>query len=403
MKQPLEGIRVLECAIFHAGPGAGAIMGDLGAEVIKVEQPGVGDPIRQLNTIGSIPFQIEGGGNVFCEGANRNKKSITVNLFSEKGQEIVYKLAEKSDVFLTNFRPQALEEMNITYHILKKINPEIIYASVTAFGDKGPEKNRGGFDYQGQAKSGLMFSMGEEGMPPLTCQFGIIDQATAFNASHQIITALFMRERFGTGQEVKISLLGSTMNMLYFNILSLLMGNIKIPRHKRDRENPLRNYYLCRDNRWLMMTLTPSDRFWQPLCEALERPDLADKPRFSTDADRLANAKELVSILDKIFTGKSRDTWLKIFEKYDLFCCGVNSLEEVINDPQVLENNYIVDFDHPVLGKIKIPGYPASFSGSRVETKTAVPDLGEHTEEVLVKLGGFSLEEISKLRDEGVC
>jgi len=403
MKQPLEGIRVLECAIFHAGPGAGAIMGDLGAEVIKVEQPGVGDPIRQLNTIGSIPFHIEGGGNVFCEGANRNKKSITVNLFSEKGQEIVYKLAEKSDVFLTNFRPQALEEMNITYHILKKINPEIIYASVTAFGDKGPEKNRGGFDYQGQAKSGLMFSMGEEGMPPLTCQFGIIDQATAFNASHQIITALFMRERFGMGQEVKISLLGSTMNMLYFNILSLLMGNIKIPRHKRDSENPLRNYYLCRDNKWLMMTLTPSDRFWQPLCEALERPDLADKPRFSTDADRLANAKELVSILDKIFTGKSRDTWLKIFEKYDLFCCGVNSLEEVINDPQVLENNYIVDFDHPVLGKIKIPGYPASFSGSRVETKTAVPDLGKHTEDVLVKLGGFSLEEISKLKDEGVC
>ncbi len=403
MKQPLEGIRVLECAIFHAGPGAGAIMGDLGAEVIKVEEPGVGDPIRQLNTIGSIPFHIEGGGNVFCEGANRNKKSITVNLFSEKGQEIVYKLAEKSDVFLTNFRPQALEEMNITYHILKKINPEIIYASVTAFGDKGPEKNRGGFDYQGQAKSGLMFSMGEEGMPPLTCQFGIIDQATAFNASHQIITALFMRERFGMGQEVKISLLGSTMNMLYFNILSLLMGNIKIPRHKRDRENPLRNYYLCRDNKWLMMTLTPSDRFWQPLCKALERPDLADEPRFSTDADRLVNAKELVSILDKIFTGKSRDTWLKIFEKYDLFCCGVNSLEEVIKDPQVLENNYIVDFDHPVLGKIKIPGYPASFSDSRVETKTSVPDLGEHTEEVLVKLGGLSLEEISKLRDEGVC
>ena len=403
MEQPLEGIRVLECAIFHAGPGAGAIMGDLGAEVIKVEQPGVGDPIRQLNTIGSIHFQIEGGGNIFCEGANRNKKSITVNLFSEKGQEIVYKLAEKSDVFLTNFRSQALEEMNITYHILKKINPEIIYASVTAFGDKGPEKNRGGFDYQGQAKSGLMFSMGEEGMPPLTCQFGIIDQATAFNASHQIMTALFMRERSGKGQEVKISLLGSTMNMLYFNILSLLMGNIKIPRHKRDRENPLRNYYLCRDNRWLMMTLTPSERFWQPLCKAIERPDIADDPRFSTDEDRLANAKELVSILDKIFAGKSLDKWLKIFEKYDLFCCGVNSLEEVINDPQVLENNYIVDFDHPVLGKIKIPGYPASFSGSRVETKTAVPDLGEHTEEVLVKLGGFSLEEISKLRDEGVC
>jgi len=200
MKQPLEGIRVIECGVFHAGPGGSAILGDLGAEVIKVEQPGIGDPIRAATRIGSIPFELPGNRTLFCEGANRNKKSVTINLKSEKGQKIVHQLVEKSDVFLTNMRPKAIEGMNITYPVFHQINPKLIYASVSAFGPKGPDKDRGGFDYQGQARSGLMYSMGEVGAPPVVCQFGIVDQATAIMASHQIITALYMRDRFGMGQ-----------------------------------------------------------------------------------------------------------------------------------------------------------------------------------------------------------
>jgi len=401
-KQPLEGIRILECGVYHAGPGGSAILGDLGAEVIKVEQPGVGDPLRGLKRVGSIPFEIPGQRSIFCEGANRNKKSVTVNLNTRKGQDIVHALVRHADVFLTNMRPQALEGMNITFPVLRKVNPKLIYASVSAFGPKGPERDRGGFDYQGQARSGIMYSMGEEGMPPLVCQFGLIDQATAIMASHQILSALFMRERFGTAQEVHVSILGSATFLLYFNILIRQMGGFDSPRHKRATEHPLRNYYRCADARWLMMTLTPPEKYWGPLCRAIGRPDLEKDPRFDTDEKLFENARELVRILDEIFAARTRDEWLQIFAPHDFFCCAVNTTEELTHDPQVIENEYIIDFDHPTLGKIKIPGYPGHFSQSWARTTRAAPDLGEHTDEVLMELGGYTPEEIAQLRAEGV-
>ncbi len=402
MPRPLDGIRVIECAIFHAGPGASAIMGDLGAEVIKIEQPGSGDPIRSMGKIGKIPFGLPGGRNIFCEGANRNKKSVTVNLMTEKGQAIVYRLTKNADVFLTNFRQPALESMNITYDIIRSINKNIVYASVSAYGHKGSDRNQGGFDYQGQARSGIMYSMGEEGMPPLVCQFGLIDQATACNVSQQIITALLARERFGTGQEIKISILGSSINLLYFNLLTSLMGGFTVPRHKRTQEHPMRNHYKCKDDKWLMMTLTPPDKYWESLCRAIEHPELINDPRFNTDDQKLENAKQLVAIFDKILLTRPRAEWLDIFAGYDFFCCAVNTIEDVAEDPQVLENDYLVDFDHPALGKIKIPGYPAHFSEYTAGITSAAPELGAHTEQILLKLGGYTAEEISIMRNEGV-
>jgi len=393
MKRPLEGIRVLDCGIYHAGPGGLAILGDLGAEVIKIEQPSIGDPMRMVKQIGRIPLEIPGDRTLFYEGANRNKKSVTIDLIS---------LASRSDVFLTNMRRQAVESMNITYPILHQINPRLIYASVSAYGPKGPDKDQGGFDYQGQARSGLMYSMGEVDMPPIVCQFGIIDQATAIMTSHHIITALYMRERSGIGQEVHVSILGSATFLLYFNILIAQMGGFEVPRHKRSREHPLRNYYKCADDRWLMMTLTPPERHWGPLCRALGSPELENDPHFNTDDKRLANAEQLVAIFDEIFATRPRDEWLHILAEYDLFCCGVNSVMELQDDLQVTENGYIVDFEHPTLGKIKIPGYPAHFSESWAQTTSAAPDLGEHTEEVLMELGDCTREEITQLREEGV-
>ena len=402
MKRPLEGIRVLECGIFHAGPGGTAILGDLGGEVIKIEQPGTGDPIRATKRIGSISFEIPGGRSIFCEGANRNKKSVTIDLGTNKGQEIVHRLVSRSDVFLTNMRPQAIKSLNITYPILRQFNPKLIYASVSAFGQKGPDRERGGFDYQGQARSGLMYSMGEIDMPPVLSQFGIVDQATAVMASHQIITALFMRERFGIGQEVHVSILGSTMFMLYFNILMTQMGGFEPPRHKHSTELPTRNYYKCSDDRWLMMTLTPPEKYWGSLCLALDHPEFENDPRFNTDEMRLENAKELVAIFDQIFATRPLEEWLNIFAKYDLFCCAVNRPGELADDPQVLANHYLVDFEHPTLGKIKIPGYPVHFSESSAGTTSAAPELGEHTDEVLSTLGEYTRDEIAQLREERV-
>jgi crotonobetainyl-CoA:carnitine CoA-transferase CaiB-like acyl-CoA transferase len=292
--------------------------------------------------------------------------------------------------------------MNIGYPALREINPRLIYASVSAFGSKGPDAEHGGFDYQGQARSGLMYSMGEIDMPPVVSQFGIIDQATAIMASHQIITALYMRERTGVGQEVHVSILGAAMYLLYFNVLIANLAKFEVPRHRRATEYPMRNYYQCADRQWLMMTLTPPGRHWGPLCRALGRPELENDPRFDTDEKRGANAEQLVSLFDEIFATRPRDEWLEILGRYDLFCCAVNRPTELAVDPQVIANDYLVDFEHPTLGQVKFPGYFGSFSESWARTTSAAPDLGEHTEEVLNDLCCYTSEEISQLREKGV-
>ena len=402
MKQPLEGILAIDCGIYHAGPGGLAILGDLGAEVIKIERPGAGDPIRMAKQVGSVPLELPGGRSIFFEGANRNKKSVTLDLSTKKGKEILYHLVSKSDVFMTNMRRQAIKNLKMTYPDLNKINPRLVYASVSAFGSKGPDRDRGGFDYQGQARSGFMYSMGEEGMPPLVCQFGIIDQITAIMTSHQILTALYMREHTGKGQEVDVSILSSSIFLLYFNIIIAQMGGFAVPRHKRTTEYPMRNYYRCADDRWIMMTLNPPDRHWGPLCKALGRPDLEHDPRFNTDEKKGENSAELVAIMDEIFAQRPLKEWLDICGEYDLFACGVNSLMELQDDPQIMANDYLVDFEHPTIGKVKIPGYPIHFSDAMAQTNTAAPDLGEHTDEVLSEVGGYSKDEIDMFRKEGV-
>lgn len=402
MKRPLEGIRIVECGVYHAGPGGTAILGDLGAEVIKVEPPVIGDPIRSLMRVGSIPFEIPGKRSLFCEGANRSKKSVTLDLKTERGREILCSLVRRADVFMTNMRVKALEELNITYPALKEFNPKLIYASVSAFGRKGPEKDNGGFDYQGQAKSGMMYAMGEPGSPPMTSQFGLADQVTAIMTSHQILTALLMRERTGIGQEVHVSILSASIFLNYFNVLIPQLAGFEVPRHRRSTEHPLRNYYQCKDGKWLMMTLTPPQRHWGPLCRALGRPELEQDPRFDTDEKRFTRAELLVSILDGVLAARPRDEWLEEFGKHDLFCCAVNTNRDVGSDPQVLANDYLIDLDHPTLGRVKVPGYPVHFSESWAGTTRAAPALGEHTEEILTEWVGLSAGDIADLRTKGI-
>ena len=401
MLQPLQGIRVLEWAIYHAGPGGPAILGDLGAEVIKIERPKEGDPLRERFQFGKSYFDFQGR-NLFFEGANRSKKSITLDLSKEEGREVAYRLAAKSDVFLTNIRSTTVEKMKMSYPILHEINPRLIYASVSAYGSSGPDSWRGGFDYQGQARSGMMFSMGEPEMPPLLIHFGVVDQTTAFMASHAILSALVMRERSGIGQQVEISILGSALALLHFNTLLALLGH-EMPRPKRTDTDPLRNYYQCRGGKWICFTLpTLQPGLWAEFCQAIERPDLESDARFVSFEKRLENCGELISILDSIFATKTRDEWDDVLERHGFFCAPVNQSSELKDDPQVTENKYIVDFDHPVFGKVQLPGYPVHFSEASAGPQTAAPELGEHTEEVLREIGGYSAEEIERLRGKEI-
>ena len=401
MLQPLQGIRILEWAIYHAGPGGPAILGDLGAEVIKIEQPRTGDPLRPRMQFGRAYFEFEGR-NLFFEGANRNKKSITLDLSKEEGREVAYRLAAKSDVFLTNIRSTTVEKMKMSYPILHEINPRLIYASVSAYGSSGPDSRRGGFDYQGQARSGMMFSMGEPEMPPLLIHFGVVDQTTAFMASHAILSALVMRDRSGIGQQVEISILGSALALLHFNTLLALLGH-EMPRPKRTDTDPLRNYYQCKGGKWICFTLpTLQPGLWAEFCQAIERPDLESDARFVSFEKRLENCGALISILDSIFATKTRDEWDDVLERHGFFCAPVNQSSELKDDPQVTENKYIVDFDHPVFGKVQLPGYPVHFSEASAGPQTAAPELGEHTEEVLREIGGYSAEEIERLRGKEI-
>jgi len=308
----------------------------------------------------------------------------------------------KSDVFLTNMRRPAVEKMKMTYPVLRQVNPRLIYATVSAFGPNGPYSDRGGFDYQGQGMSGMMYSMGEPGPTPGACQFGIVDQATAIMASHEILTALYMRERFGTGQEVHVSILSSALWLLYCNVLIAGVAGFDVPRHQRATEFPMRNYYRCSDDLWFIMTLTPSDRHWGPLCRVLGHPEWEKDSRFDTDDKRFACSKELNEMLDQILVTRPRDEWLRIFAENDLFCCPIYKPTDLLKDPQVMQNDYIVDFDHPTLGRVKIPGYPIHFSESWAGTRSAAPELGEHTEEVLREVGGYTEQEIAQLKAEKV-
>ena len=402
MNQPLEGIRVLELGMFHAGPGGAAILGDLGAEVIKIEQPGLGDPIRKLAFVGHVHLELEGGGSIWHEGANRSKKSVTINLSTEKGREIMYRLASKSDVFLTSIRRSAVEKLKMDYPIISKINPRIIYAWVSGYGPYGPDRDVGAFDYQGQGRSGMMYCMGEPDMTPLVSQFGIIDQATSIMASHEIITALLMRERFGIGQEVHVSILSTALYLLYCNVLIALVGGFEAPRHQRSKEYPLRNYYRCADGRWFILTAGIFDKYWPSLCQAIGHPEFENDSRFDSTEKLQANSEQLVRIFDQIFAARPRDEWLKILAGYDLPVAPVNRLSELVNDPQIMENGYIMDFDHRRLGKIRIPGYPIHFSKTNAATKIAAPDLGEHTDFILKEVGGYAEDDIAQFRNEGV-
>ena len=401
IEYPLEGIRVLEWGIFHAGPGGTAILGDLGAEVVKIEQRGKGDPIRHRSRFGRTSFNLPGGRNLFFEGSNRNKKSITIDLATEKGKEIVYRLIPQFDVFVTNLRQKTVEKMEMIYPILSRFNHRLVYASISAHGHKGPDKDIGGFDFQAQARSGIMFSMGEPEMPPLTLHFGLVDQATAIVVSQGILSALFMRERTGKGQEVKASILGTALNLVYFNFLNALWLHQDVPRHHRMDTDPCRNYYLCQDGKWFAITLQPGDD-WLRFCHTINRPELEMDEKFDTPEKRSEGySRDLISLLEETFLTKKRDEWLEIFKENDFIVSPVNRLTELENDPQIREN-YLDEFDHPALGRVKIPGFPIHFSNAQAGTRKAAPLLGEDTEEILKMFGGYSKQEIEQLKKEEI-
>jgi crotonobetainyl-CoA:carnitine CoA-transferase CaiB-like acyl-CoA transferase len=398
-KFPLQGILVLEYGVFHAGPGAGAILGDLGAEVIKIEEK-TGDPARYWTQIGKLNMAMPNGESATFNYSNRNKRSICLNIHSVEGRRIFERMISRTDVFLTNLRQSTKKKMGIDYQALKGLNSRLIHANVTGYGPDGDMSDIGAFDPMGLARSGLIFATGSP--EPKLMHIGILDQATAIAASHAIVTALFTRERSGMGQEVHVSLYstGQWLNGIALMINSLL-GIDPIVLEDRKTHSPLRNSFICKDGKWLICTHHPEEKYWPQFCEAIEKQDWLTDPRFADTDNRNINNVELIELLDNIFKTRTSEEWMKIFVNKGLMFCPVQHVTEIHNDPQALVNRYMVEFQDPSLGAYRIAGYPIHFSAHSAGTRSLAPSLGQHTTEIMEELG-YPNGEIEAFKKEGV-
>ena len=399
MAGPLDGIRVVEISMFQQGPVAGMRLGDLGADVIKVESK-TGDPGRGFMKIIGAMTGLKGR-NYYFEHNNRNKRSIVLDLKSDGGMEIFLKLIDTADVFLNNMSISAPNRMGIGPEILMDRNPRLIYAHASGWGRKGPDANEYSFDYTGIARSGLMMSCGERGAPPTQILPGIGDELGALMCAWGVTTALYAREKTGKGQVVDTSLMGSIIAALGFILAAPAILGQEFPRERRaEAGNPVYNHYRCKDDKWLAIAHLDPDRYWPKICKALNIQEFEHDPRFNTIQARGENARELVSILDERFATKTRDEWSEILKKEGCIFTPILTPSEVTNDPQALANNYFTYIEDHEWGETKMVGFPWDFSDTPASIQRKAPGFGQHTEEILLELG-YSKDRIAGIREEG--
>ncbi len=404
MAMVLEGIRVLDWSIFQQGPVASMLLGDLGADVIKIEERVGGDLGRGILRVTGVSIDgKEVERNPYIEAGNRNKRSLAVDLKKEKGREIIHKLVKKSDVFVQNFRMGVAERLGMDYETLSQHNPRLIYAHASGWGPKGPDKNDPSADYTGIARSGLMCLAGEPGMDPISIQGGIADQCGAIMTAFGVLAALLAREKTGTGQKVDTSLLGSMTFLQGHPVVFCTMLDLWDTRiARKNASNPLWNHYKCSDDKCIALSHLSPDKLWPILCRSMGLEELEKDPRFDSMDNRTKNHQELIEILDKRFATKKQDEWSKIFKKNGVIFAPVNNIKDLTQDPQVLANDYVTEFEHPALGPIKTVGFPIGLSKSPMSIRREAPEFGQHTEEILTEVLDFSWEDIVALKDEEV-
>lgn len=367
------------------------ILGDLGAEVIKVEAPGGSDDTRKWGP----PFQKGVSAYYLC--ANRNKKSVTVNLKSEQGKEIIKKLVKKSDVIIHNFKSGSMERFGLDYDVLKEMNPKIIYCSITGFGETGPYKHLPGYDFIIQAMSGIMSITGDEQSGPQKVGVAITDILTGLYACIGIQAALLERERSGMGQKLDISLYDSAVSSLV-NIASNYLMSGKIPKRLGNHHANIVPYQTFQTKDGEMVIAVGNDRQFRMLCHMIQRPALADDPRFHTNPDRVENRNELSSLLQEEFLKQPTEYWKNQCDQHSIPCGPIQNLKDLEQDPQLKEREMFMTGSHPTAGTIKLVGSPLKLSRTPVKYAHHPPDAGEHTEEVLSSLG-YKKDELKELKN----
>ena len=402
MPMPLDGIRVIDWTIWQQGPVASLMLGDLGADVIKIEERVGGDPGRGV--LKAQGLDLRDRPNFYFEANNRNKRSLTVDLKKPAGVAIVQRLAERADVFVQNFRKGVAARLGLDAATLRAQNPRLVYASASGYGPEGPESGAPSFDYLGLARSGIMYSCGEPDDEPLAIAGGIADQMGAIMLAYGIVTALLARERTGRGQEVDASHLGSMAWLQGLGLSARLMLGRALPRQaRRFATNPLWNHYRCGDGLWLALSMLQPDRYWERFCAVLEIPEAAADARFKSMLDRMMNAGECIALLDQVFARRPRAEWLRrLAEGGDFIYSIINAVDDLPDDPQMKANGYVTAFEHPAFGPTQVVGLPVRLSDTPGSIRLPAPEFGQHTEAILTEVLGYSWEEIGRLREAEV-
>jgi crotonobetainyl-CoA:carnitine CoA-transferase CaiB-like acyl-CoA transferase len=405
MEGLLEGIKVVDMGHVVAVPAAGRTFSDWGAEVIKVE-PLSGEYVRGSRRAYGVDLILEVNGgkvNFQFESLNAGKKAIALDLRQEAGREILHKLIQKCDVFMTNYETGTLKKLKADYLTLSQLNPKLVYATLSGYGSSGPDKDERGFDIAaGWARSGAMLaSVLEPGGIPPPARHGLVDMIAGMHMVAGILAALVHRDKTGKGQELELSLYHSAVWSTISDIQPALMGRPFQIVERTKSGNPLANIYETKDKKWLLLTMGQSGVYWAGFCRALERPELEKDPRFKDMVLREKNCEELIRIIDEVFATQDRDEWRRRFKDNNCICGLVQSTSEVVTDPQALANDFFVEIDNPVSGRLKIVNSPIKFHQNPSFPKGPAPQVGQQTEEILLELG-YSWDDISILKDKTV-
>jgi crotonobetainyl-CoA:carnitine CoA-transferase CaiB-like acyl-CoA transferase len=393
---PLDGVTVLDASRVLAGPFCGMQLGDLGADVIKVERPDVGDQTR-----GWTPPSFGEGAGSYYASINRNKRSITINMATEMGRETFRDLAAEADVVLENFRVGKAAEWGIDYDTLSEENPGLVFCSITGYGQTGPLAERPAYDLMMQAEAGMMSITGEEGRPPVRVGVAVADLAAGMYATQSILAALFRREFADEGGDrVDISLFDSLLAWLsYMGTDAFASG--EAPERMGSRHPNIAPYQAFETADDYVVVACASEAIWYRLCEALDRPDLVDDPRFETNEKRVENREAVETILTEAFADRTVDEVVDLLQANDVPVGRIRDVLEAFDDPQVDARGMKQAVAHPTAGEVELPGSPMQFREYAATARRHPPLLGEHTDEVLAELG-YSEERIAELQEGNI-